>query len=84
MNDLPCAMCGAPPYNRKQPLTAKQTAVLDRIRLHIQEHGYAPTHQELAFYFGNALSTTWATVDVIVKKGHIRKKTRDWRSMEIL
>jgi hypothetical protein len=82
-----CPTCGhylERPLKHKKPLTSKQAAVLELIRDHIDAVGYAPTLQELADRCDNALSTTWALVDALVKKGHINKSDRDWRSMDLV
>ena len=82
---LRCGKCGSPVHIKdKRPLTSKHAFVLERIKDHIDFYGYAPTLQELADRCDNALSTTWALVDALVKKGHINKSDRDWRSMDLV
>ena len=84
MTSFTCPHCGNKLQPTKKPLTSKQAAVLGYIKSHIVLEGFAPTLQELADKYGNAISTTWATVDQLVKKGHVRKTARDWQAMEIL
>jgi len=81
---LRCGKCGSPVHIRKRPLTDKQRTVLNSIRAHISDNGSAPTLQTLADMYGNALSSMWAVVDHLEKKGHIRKTPRDWQAMEVI
>ena len=79
-----CPNCGARLMPPKRPLTEKQAIVLNAIRTHITTVGYAPTLQQLADAHRNALSTMWAVVDELVKKGHVKKAARDWQAMEVI
>ena len=79
-----CPSCGRDFAPVKQPLTKKQAYVLTTIRIHIDNRGCAPTLQFLADHYNNALSSMWAIVDTLEKKGHIKKDKRSWQSMEIL
>lgn len=53
-------------------LTKKQAEVLDFIRSHIEDRGYAPSYREIADHFGlSSPATVHAHVQALVEKGEI-------------
>ncbi|MBM5789562.1 transcriptional repressor LexA [Candidatus Parcubacteria bacterium] len=54
------------------PLTKKQSEVLDFIRSHIKEYGYAPSYREIGDHFGlSSPATVHAHVQSLVEKGMV-------------
>ncbi len=52
------------------PLTKKQTEILEHIRSHINEVGYAPSYREIADHFGlSSTATVHGHVQALVEKG---------------
>ena len=65
--------------------TKKQRELLSYIEQFIGEHGYSPSYREIM----NGLSyTSVATVALhvnsLIKRGHLRKRTRSARSLEVV
>ena len=65
--------------------TKKQKELLDFIRAFIDEHGYSPSYREIM----NGLQyTSVATVALhvgnLIKRGHLRKRDRSARSLEVV
>jgi len=53
-------------------LTKKQAEVLEYIRLHIEDHGYAPSYREIGEHFGlSSPATVHAHVQALAEKGEI-------------
>ncbi len=53
-------------------LTKKQAEVLEYIRLHIEDHGYAPSYREIGEHFGlSSSATVHAHVQALAEKGEI-------------
>ena len=66
------------------PLTKKQKEILDLIEGYIQEHGYAPSFEEIADAFGySSLATVHEHLSNLERKGYIRKAYNESRSIEI-
>ena len=54
------------------PLTAKQAAVLDFVKLHAKRYGFPPTRQEISDAFGFAsANAAQQHLELIARKGHI-------------
>ncbi|MBI4435495.1 transcriptional repressor LexA [Candidatus Uhrbacteria bacterium] len=54
------------------PLTKKQSEVLDFIREHLEENGYAPSYREIADHFGlSSPATVHGHVQALIEKGLI-------------
>ena len=65
------------------PLTKKQSEVLDFIREHLEEHGYAPSYREIADHFGlSSLPRSMVTSKPCWRKAssELEKKARRVRS----
>jgi hypothetical protein len=65
--------------------TKKQRELLGYIELFIEEHGYSPSYREIM----NGLNyTSVATVALhvgnLIKRGHLRKRDRSARSLEVV
>ena len=67
------------------PLTKRQKQVLDFISSFIEEHGYAPSYEEIARHFAfSSLATVHEHVENLRRKGYIRKSYNESRSIELL
>jgi len=65
-------------------LTKKQKLVLDFITEFIDEHGFAPSYEEVASGVGlSSASTVHAHVENLVRKGHLIKKWGANRSIDL-
>jgi repressor LexA len=65
------------------PLTKRQKEILDFITRFIEEHGYAPSFEEIAQEFGYAsLATVHEHLSNLERKGYIRKSYNESRSIE--
>lgn len=54
------------------PLTKKQSEVLDFIRTHLKEYGYAPSYREIGDHFGlSSPATVYTHVQALVEKGMV-------------
>lgn len=65
--------------------TKKQRQLLDFIAGFIAEHGYSPSYREVmvALHY-NSVATVALHVNSLIKRGHIRKRDRSARSLEII
>jgi len=67
------------------PLTKRQKEILDHIRSFIDEHGYAPSFEEIAEHFGySSLATVHEHLSNLERKGYIRKAYNESRSIELI
>lgn len=65
-------------------LTDNQTRVLDFIKSHIKEHGYAPAHREMTKAFGwSSTSTVVDHLRALEKKGFISRPAKIARAIKI-
>lgn len=53
--------------------TPKQADVLDYIRQHLNETGYAPTYDEIGEYLGICRATVFGHIDALERKGLIQR-----------
>ncbi len=66
------------------PLTKRQKEILDLIDAYIQEHGYAPSFEEIADACGySSLATVHEHLSNLERKGYIRKSFNESRSIQI-
>jgi repressor LexA len=69
----------------KKPLTKKQREILDFIGEFAEDHGYAPSFEEIATRFGYAsLATVHEHLENLRAKGYIRKGYNESRSIEVV
>jgi repressor LexA len=67
------------------PLTRRQSEILDYLRSHIEEQGYAPSFEEIAEKFGFAsLATVHEHLTNLERKGYIRRSYNESRSIEVM
>ncbi|HEX5818469.1 MAG TPA: transcriptional repressor LexA [Gemmatimonadales bacterium] len=67
------------------PLTRRQSEILDYLRTHIEEQGYAPSFEEIAEKFGFAsLATVHEHLTNLERKGYIRRSYNESRSIEVM
>ena len=67
------------------PLTRRQKEILDHIGEYIEAHGYAPSFEEIASYFGySSLATVHEHLSNLERKGYIRKAYNESRSIELI
>ena len=67
------------------PLTKRQKEILDFIHGFIDEHGYAPSFEEIAHAFGySSLATVHEHLSNLERKGYIRKSYNESRSIEMM
>jgi repressor LexA len=67
------------------PLTKRQKEILDHIESFINEHGYAPSFEEIAAAFGySSLATVHEHLSNLERKGYIRKAYNQSRSIEMV
>lgn len=59
---------------KRQPVTEKQTAVLDAAQRFLDERERMPSYRELAEYMGSKLSTVYQHVLLLEKKGRVRRE----------
>ena len=70
---------------QKKPLTKKQREILDFVTDFADEHGYAPSFEEIAERFGyNSLATVHEHLENLRAKGYIRKGYNESRSIEVM
>ncbi len=66
-------------------LTKRQKEILDFIREHVGEHGYAPTLQEIGSRFGlSSPATVYKHVEQLVQKGYLRKAPHQGRGIQLV
>jgi repressor LexA len=67
------------------PLTRRQSEILEYLRSHIEEQGYAPSFEEIAEKFGFAsLATVHEHLTNLERKGYIRRSYNESRSIEVM
>ena len=67
------------------PLTKRQKEILDFIHAFIDQHGYAPSFEEIAHSFGySSLATVHEHLSNLERKGYIRKSYNESRSIEMV
>ena len=67
------------------PLTKRQKEILDYITGFIDDHGYAPSFEEIARSFGySSLATVHEHLSNLERKGYIRKSYNESRSIEMV
>jgi len=67
------------------PLTKRKKEILDFINGFIDEHGYAPSFEEIAHSFGySSLATVHEHLSNLERKGYIRKSYNESRSIEMV
>lgn len=65
--------------------TKKQKELLEFIRTFIAEHGYSPSYREIMTGLRyNSVATVSLHVDNLIKRGHLRKRDRSARSLEVV
>lgn len=67
-----------------EPLTARQFEVLALIRAFIDEHRMAPTLAELAEKLGISRISVREQIDVLVRKGYLRRKKYKERALTLV
>lgn len=67
------------------PLTKRQKEILDYVSSYIDDHGYAPSFEEIAGHFGyTSLATVHEHLSNLKRKGYIRKSYNESRSIELV
>ncbi|HEU4699890.1 MAG TPA: transcriptional repressor LexA [Gemmatimonadales bacterium] len=67
------------------PLTKRQSEILAYLQSHIQEHGFAPSFEEIAEHFRfQSLATVHEHLTNLERKGYIRRAYNESRSIDIL
>lgn len=65
--------------------TKKQRAILTFIEGFIKEHGYSPSYREIMNGLGyTSVATVALHVNSLIKRGHIRKRDHEARSLEVV
>jgi SOS-response transcriptional repressor LexA len=65
--------------------TKKQKELLSFIADFIAEHGYSPSYREIMVGKGyNSVATVALHVNSLIKRGHLRKRDRSARSLELV
>jgi len=65
--------------------TKKQKELLNFIEAFIAEHGYSPSYREIMQGLNyNSVATVALHVNSLIKRGHIRKRDRSARSLEVV
>lgn len=65
--------------------TKKQRELLGFIEIFIAEHGYSPSYREIMKGAGyNSVATVALHVNSLIKRGHLQKRDRSARSLEIV
>lgn len=73
--------------NEKQTVrpTKKQKELLAFIDAFIQEHGYSPSYREIMTGLNyTSVATVALHVNNLIKRGHLRKRDRSARSLEVV
>lgn len=67
------------------PLTKRQREILTFLQSYAEDHGYAPSFEEIAERFNyNSLATVHEHLSNLERKGYIRRSYNESRSIEIL
>jgi len=65
--------------------TKKQRAMLEYIDTFIKEHGYSPSYREIMNGLNySSVATVALHVNNLIKRGHLRKRDRSARSLEVI
>jgi SOS-response transcriptional repressor LexA len=65
--------------------TKKQRELLGYIEAFIKEHGYSPSYREIMSGLGyTSVATVALHVNNLIKRGHLRKRDRSARSLEVV
>lgn len=65
--------------------TKKQKELLGFIETFIAEHGYSPSYREIMAGLNyNSVATVALHVNNLIKRGHVRKRDRSARSLEVV
>lgn len=67
-----------------QPLTKRQHEVLSYIQVYTQEHGYAPTFEEISAYMGVGMSTVYEHIGNLVRKGRLLREHNRPRALRVI
>jgi repressor LexA len=65
-----------------EPLTPKQRKVLDFVRDHVERNRFAPTAREIAEAFGIAEKNGFYYLDLLERKGYLRRRPHRPRAIE--
>lgn len=66
-------------------LTKRQKEILDYVRTHVGQYGYAPTLQEIGTRFGlSSPATVYKHVEQLVQKGYLRKAPHQGRGIQLV
>jgi repressor LexA len=67
-----------------EPLTKRQSEILNYIREHIAAHGFAPSYREIGEHFNLSSTATIAEhVETLRTKGYLTQEERSARSMQL-
>jgi repressor LexA len=67
------------------PLTKRQREILNYLTAYAEQHGYAPSFEEIAENFGyNSLATVHEHLSNLERKGYIKRSYNESRAIEIL
>lgn len=67
------------------PLTKRQREILTYLDAYSEQHGYAPSFEEIAEHFNyNSLATVHEHLSNLERKGYIKRSYNESRSIEIL
>src|SRR6202035_5201406 len=65
--------------------TKKQRELMSFIESFIAEHGYSPSYREIMSGLNyNSVATVALHVNSLIKRGHLRKRDRSARSLEVV
>lgn len=74
-----------PPAAQKIRPTKKQKELMTFIEEFIAEHGYSPSYREIMAGTGHtSVATVSLHVNNLIKRGHLRKRDRSARSLEVV
>ena len=84
MNEKQTPPKAAEPKQTVRP-TKKQKELLSFIETFIGEHGYSPSYREImeGLHY-NSVATVALHVNNLIKRGHLRKRDRSARSLEVV
>jgi repressor LexA len=84
MNEKQTPLEPAEPKQTVRP-TKKQKELLSFIETFISEHGYSPSYREImeGLHY-NSVATVALHVNNLIKRGHLRKRDRSARSLEVV
>ena len=64
--------------------TPRQKQALDFIIGYVREHGYAPTHRELASALGSHVAAAHFIIHGLAKRGHLKVMRRSNRGIALI